>query len=92
MEIVWRGYELAPDEGRIPGPAAVEAMAGWWGDRATARIARIQSLGPRRAWSSACVWVESADGLRRDPVAPAEPAFDQLAERDRYLPVGARKS
>ncbi|MEU4540658.1 DsbA family oxidoreductase [Streptosporangium sp. NPDC023825] len=45
IEIVWRAYELAPDEGRTPGPTAAEAMAGWWGEQAAARIARIRSLG-----------------------------------------------
>ncbi|MGV9779068.1 DsbA family oxidoreductase [Streptosporangium sp. NPDC003464] len=45
IEIVWRAYELAPDEGRTPGPTAAEAMAGWWGEQAPARIARIRSLG-----------------------------------------------
>ncbi|RKS79887.1 putative DsbA family dithiol-disulfide isomerase [Actinomadura pelletieri DSM 43383] len=44
-DIVWRGYELAPDEGRTPGPTAAEAMAGWWGEQAPARIDRIRSLG-----------------------------------------------
>ncbi|MEV0385666.1 DsbA family oxidoreductase [Nonomuraea sp. NPDC050643] len=45
VEITWRSYELAPEEGRIPGPTAAEAMAGWWGEQASARIARIRSLG-----------------------------------------------
>ncbi|MFI0405648.1 DsbA family protein [Actinomadura sp. 3N508] len=45
IDIVWRAYELAPDEGRTPGPTAAEAMAGWWGEQAPARIARIRSLG-----------------------------------------------
>ncbi|WP_067185563.1 DsbA family oxidoreductase [Microtetraspora niveoalba] len=45
VEVVWRGYELAPEEGRIPGPTAAEAMAGWWGEQAPTRIARIRSLG-----------------------------------------------
>ncbi|TDB84981.1 DsbA family oxidoreductase [Actinomadura sp. KC216] len=45
IEIVWRAYELAPDEGRTPGPAAAEAMADWWGEQAPARISRIRSLG-----------------------------------------------
>ncbi|MGR6918886.1 DsbA family oxidoreductase [[Actinomadura] parvosata] len=45
IEIVWRAYELAPDEGRTPGPTAAQAMADWWGDQAPARIARIRSLG-----------------------------------------------
>lgn len=45
IEIVWRAYELAPEEGRTPGPTAAEAMAGWWGEQAPARIARIRSLG-----------------------------------------------
>ncbi|MFI7448603.1 DsbA family protein [Nonomuraea sp. NPDC049714] len=45
IEIVWRGYELAPHERRTPGPTAAEAMSGWWGEQAPARIARIRSLG-----------------------------------------------
>lgn len=45
VEITWRGYELAPEEGRDPGPTAAEAMAGWWGAQAPDRIARIQALG-----------------------------------------------
>ncbi|MEU6797477.1 DsbA family oxidoreductase [Nonomuraea wenchangensis] len=45
IKVVWRAYELAPDEGRTPGPTAAEAMAGWWGEQAPARIARIRSLG-----------------------------------------------
>jgi predicted DsbA family dithiol-disulfide isomerase len=45
VQIVWRAYELAPGEGRIPGPTAAEAMTGWLGERAPARIAQIRSLG-----------------------------------------------
>ncbi|MER5627868.1 DsbA family oxidoreductase [Streptosporangium sp. NPDC002544] len=45
VEIIWRSYELAPEEGRIPGTTAAEAMAGWWGDQAPIRVARIQALG-----------------------------------------------
>lgn len=45
LEIVWRSFELAPDAGRIPGPTAAEAMAEWWGEQASARIARIQAVG-----------------------------------------------
>ncbi|MGP4024180.1 DsbA family protein [Actinomadura sp. 3N407] len=45
VEIVWRGYELAPEEGRVPGPTPAEAMAGWSGDQAADRIARIRALG-----------------------------------------------
>ncbi|GII94357.1 DsbA family oxidoreductase [Sinosporangium siamense] len=45
VEIIWRSFELAPDGSRTPGPTAAEAMTGWWGDQAPARIARIQSLG-----------------------------------------------
>ncbi|MER5650601.1 DsbA family oxidoreductase [Streptosporangium sp. NPDC002524] len=44
-EIVWCAYELAPEEGRTPGPTAAAAMAGWWGEQAPARIDRIRSLG-----------------------------------------------
>lgn len=45
VNIVWRAYELAPEEGRVPGPTAAEAMTGWWGEQAPARIDRIRSLG-----------------------------------------------
>ncbi|MFG3705158.1 DsbA family oxidoreductase [Micromonospora sp. NPDC047670] len=45
VEVVWRAFELAPEEGRVPGPTAAEAMAGWWGEQAPARVARIQSMG-----------------------------------------------
>jgi predicted DsbA family dithiol-disulfide isomerase len=50
VEVVWRSYELAPDEGQVPGPTAAEAMGQWWGERAPARITHIQAVG-------------SADGL-----------------------------
>ncbi|MFI6928293.1 DsbA family oxidoreductase [Nonomuraea spiralis] len=43
--IVWRSFELAPDAGRTPGPTAAEAMAGWLGEGAPARVALIRSLG-----------------------------------------------
>ena len=45
IEVVWRGYELDPAASRVPGPTAAEAMTGWWGERAPARIALIESLG-----------------------------------------------
>ncbi|MEV4255025.1 DsbA family oxidoreductase [Spirillospora sp. NPDC049652] len=45
VETVWRSFELAPEASRIPGETAAEAMVGWWGEKAPARIARIQSLG-----------------------------------------------
>ncbi|MGP4101767.1 DsbA family oxidoreductase [Nonomuraea sp. KM90] len=45
VELAWRSYELAPEEGRVPGPTAAEAMAGWWGEQAPARITLIRSLG-----------------------------------------------
>ncbi|MFI0423728.1 DsbA family oxidoreductase [Spongiactinospora sp. 9N601] len=45
VEIIWRSHELAPDEGRTPGPTAAQAMSGWWGEQAPARIARIRELG-----------------------------------------------
>jgi predicted DsbA family dithiol-disulfide isomerase len=50
VEVVWRSYELAPEQGRVPGPTAAETMAQWWGERTPARIAHIQAVG-------------SADGL-----------------------------
>jgi predicted DsbA family dithiol-disulfide isomerase len=50
VEVVWRSYELAPEEGQVPGPTAADAMAQWWGEQAPARIAHIQAVG-------------SADGL-----------------------------
>jgi predicted DsbA family dithiol-disulfide isomerase len=45
IEIVWRAYELGPEQDGTPGPTAAEAMAGWWGDQAPARIDRIRSQG-----------------------------------------------
>lgn len=45
VEIVWRSYELSPNEGRIPGPTAAEAMRGWWADQAPAKVAHIRALG-----------------------------------------------
>ncbi|MEU5727333.1 DsbA family oxidoreductase [Micromonospora sp. NPDC047738] len=45
VQIIWRSFELAPDEGRTPGLTAAEAMTGWWGDQAPTRIARIEALG-----------------------------------------------
>jgi predicted DsbA family dithiol-disulfide isomerase len=45
VQIVWRSLELAPDESRTPGITAAQAMAGWWGDQAPARIAKIEALG-----------------------------------------------
>ncbi|MEU4541027.1 DsbA family protein [Streptosporangium sp. NPDC023825] len=38
LEIVWRGYELAPEAGRTPGPTAAEAMAGWFGEHGVTGI------------------------------------------------------
>ncbi|NRQ36061.1 DsbA family oxidoreductase [Nonomuraea sp. NN258] len=45
VEIVWRGYELSPDAGRVPGPTAAESMTEWWGEQAPARVAHIRALG-----------------------------------------------
>jgi len=45
VQLIWRSYELAPEEGKVPGPTAAEAMVGWWGDEAPARIERIRALG-----------------------------------------------
>jgi predicted DsbA family dithiol-disulfide isomerase len=45
VKVVWRSYELAPEEGRTPGPTAAEAMARWWGERAAARVAHIKAVG-----------------------------------------------
>ncbi|NYT95681.1 DsbA family oxidoreductase [Salinispora sp. H7-4] len=44
--VVWRSMELAPDEGREPGPTAAEAMTEWMDPAAVqARIALIQREG-----------------------------------------------
>lgn len=45
IQIIWRSYELAPQEGKAPGPTAAAAMADWWGEQASARIGRIRALG-----------------------------------------------
>ncbi|MFD0888554.1 DsbA family oxidoreductase, partial [Streptosporangium algeriense] len=44
-EVVWRSYELSPDEGRTPGRTAAEAMADWWGEQSGARVELIHTLG-----------------------------------------------
>ncbi|MDR6318488.1 putative DsbA family dithiol-disulfide isomerase [Actinoplanes couchii] len=45
IRILWRSYELAPEESKVPGSTAAEAMARWWGEQASARIANIRALG-----------------------------------------------
>ncbi|WP_028476079.1 DsbA family oxidoreductase [Nocardia sp. CNY236] len=46
VRIVWRSLELAPDEGREPGPTAAEEMAEWMDPGAVpARVALIQREG-----------------------------------------------
>ncbi|MEU1730147.1 DsbA family oxidoreductase [Streptosporangium sp. NPDC020145] len=45
LEIVWRSYELSPEEGRTPGRTAAEAMGDWWGEQGSARVELIHTLG-----------------------------------------------
>jgi predicted DsbA family dithiol-disulfide isomerase len=45
IEVVWRSFELGPEQGTVPGPTAAEAMVQWWGDRAPVRVARIRAVG-----------------------------------------------
>src|SRR5687768_16129779 len=45
IEVVWRSYELGPEQGSVPGPTAAEAMVEWWGDQAPVRVARIRAIG-----------------------------------------------
>ncbi|MFD1932293.1 DsbA family oxidoreductase [Nonomuraea mangrovi] len=45
MEVVWRSFELDPGASVTPGETAAEAMVMWWGDQASARVAKIQALG-----------------------------------------------
>lgn len=45
VEVVWRSYELAPDQEPVPGPTAAEAMTQWWGEQAPARVAHIRAVG-----------------------------------------------
>ncbi|EFC79205.1 DsbA family protein [Parafrankia sp. EUN1f] len=47
VDLVWRSFELGPDLSRVPGPTAAAEMRDgtWWGDQASARIARIRALG-----------------------------------------------
>ncbi|APR81908.1 2-hydroxychromene-2-carboxylate isomerase/DsbA-like thioredoxin domain protein [Minicystis rosea] len=45
VRVVWRSYELSPNEGRVPGATAEELIRTWRGDEADARIARVRALG-----------------------------------------------
>ncbi|ABD13454.1 putative dithiol-disulfide isomerase involved in polyketide biosynthesis [Frankia casuarinae] len=46
VRLRWRSYQLSPDEGRIPGPTAAEAMATWTApDQLPVRLALIEQLG-----------------------------------------------
>ncbi|TDC64826.1 DsbA family oxidoreductase [Actinomadura sp. GC306] len=45
VEVVWRSFELSPQNRRTPGPTAAEEMAKWWGDRTAARVDLIRRLG-----------------------------------------------
>ncbi|GAB2854790.1 protein disulfide isomerase FrnE [Actinocorallia aurea] len=45
MRVVWRSYELSPDEGKVPGRSAAEALLEWRGAEGPARIELIHSLG-----------------------------------------------
>ncbi|WP_203859766.1 DsbA family protein [Plantactinospora mayteni] len=40
IQVVWRSHELAPQEGKLPGLTAAEAMAGWWGEQASTSSCR----------------------------------------------------
>ncbi|GAA0939634.1 DsbA family oxidoreductase [Nonomuraea longicatena] len=84
IEIVWRAYELAPDEGRTPGPTAAEAMAGWWGEQAPARIARIRSLGAAEGLElnlHLARPVNTFDAHRLIKLAAGQGLGDQMMER-----------
>ncbi|MGW3783631.1 DsbA family oxidoreductase [Micromonospora chokoriensis] len=46
VQLRWRSYQLAPDEGRSPGPTAAEAMASWTRpDQLPGRLALIARRG-----------------------------------------------
>lgn len=45
VAVVWRSFELDPGASVTPGDTAAEAMVAWWGDQASARVAKIQTLG-----------------------------------------------
>ncbi|UGY93009.1 DsbA family oxidoreductase [Streptomyces gobiensis] len=48
VEVTWRSFELAPDDGAEPGPTAKEAMAGWMDPgKVDARVELISSEGTR---------------------------------------------
>ncbi|MFI7704017.1 DsbA family protein [Nonomuraea sp. NPDC049480] len=84
VQIVWRGFELAPEEGRVPGPTAAEAMAGWWGDQAPARIALIQALGAAEGLElnlHLARPVSTFDAHRLCHLAAARGRADQVMER-----------
>ncbi|MBB6343697.1 putative DsbA family dithiol-disulfide isomerase [Nonomuraea muscovyensis] len=84
VRLVWRGFELAPDQGRTPGPTAAEAMTGWWGDRAQARIAHIRSLGAAEGLElnlHLARPVNTFDAHRLCRLAAARGSADQIVER-----------
>lgn len=84
VQIVWRSFELAPEEGRIPGPTAAEAMAGWWGDQTQARIAHIQALGAAEGLElnlHLARPVNTFDAHRLCHLAAAHDRTDQMMER-----------
>ena len=46
VELVWRSFELSPDQSRIPGKTAAAAIREWRGNaEAATRIAHIRALG-----------------------------------------------
>ncbi|MGI5290671.1 DsbA family oxidoreductase [Nonomuraea polychroma] len=84
VQIVWRSFELAPEEGHVPGPTAAEAMAGWWGDQAPARIARIQALGAAEGLElnlHLARLVNTFDAHRLCHLAASRGLADQMMER-----------
>lgn len=84
VEVVWRSYELDPGAGRVPGPTAAEAMTQWWGDRAPARVALIQSLGAAEGLDlnmQLARPVSTFDGHRLCQLAADRGLAEQMMER-----------
>lgn len=84
VQIVWRSFELDPRASRIPGQTAADAMAGWWGDQAQARIARIRAVGAAEGLAlnlHLARPVNTFDAHRLCHLAGAQGLADRMMER-----------
>lgn len=84
MQVVWRSYELSPDEGRVPGRSAADALLDWRGAEGPARIDLIHSLGRADDLAidlTAARPVNTFDAHRITHLGAAHGLADQVVER-----------